>query len=126
MKESWLYRTYLILGVMYVIVKIIYVSLGYLHLGAIAHGAIPAVLTLLAGTFTWRASNREKNSHTWNRILLILPILAFVITPLFMYLKMGPGKWLTEGRASVLAIYLFMAAVQSLIAFILLRKHRKQ
>ncbi len=122
MNKTWLFRGYLFLGALYVLLKIGYVAAGYLHTGAILHGVVPSVLTLLAGIFALRASGKGSESKAWNRVLLILPVLIFVITPVFMYLKMGAEEWLTEGRASVLVIYLVMAVLQTLIAIKLMTK----
>jgi hypothetical protein len=115
---------YIILGILYVLVKVIFVAGGYLHMGAIAHGAIPAVLTVLAGIMAWRAAGKGSGFAAWKRVLSILPVLSLVITPVFMYLKTGPEEWLTEGRMPVLVIYQVIALLQLLVA--LLVRERKE
>jgi cell division protein FtsW (lipid II flippase) len=96
-----LFQNYIILGVLYVLVKIIFVSLGYLHPGAILHGAIPAILTIFVGFLSMKKAVNNKQNSLLSNMLLILPLLILVITPVFMYFKMGAEKWLINGRLSV-------------------------
>ena len=49
--------------------------------------------------------------------------MVFIITPIYMYIKMGSEQWLTEGRLTVLMIYECFTVIQSLIAISLYKKH---
>ncbi|PID37055.1 MAG: hypothetical protein CR993_01965 [Rhodobacterales bacterium] len=100
---------WLALGASYLIVKLIWVGAGYLHLGAISHGAVPAVIMLAFGLWFWR---NQPRGAVW---LLILPLLTLIITPPFMYWKQGGAEWLTNGRGSVLVVYTLIALVQAWI-----------
>jgi hypothetical protein len=117
------YGAYIVIGVLYVFIKVVFVAAGYLHLGAIAHGAIPAVLTILAGIVTMKGNTDGSPKTTWRSMLIILPLLVFVTTPLYMYLKQG-DTWLTNGRLPVLVIYECLAIAQCLIALSIKPKDR--
>ncbi len=116
------YYTYMIIGLMYLVVKIIFVLAGYLHSGATAHGAIPAILTILTGMLSLKERSKNTGRVIWHKLNIIIPLLILIITPVFMYIKMGSAKWLTEGRFPVLIIYSAFAIVQMAIAWILFRK----
>jgi O-antigen/teichoic acid export membrane protein len=113
-----LYLTYIIIGFLYVLVKIIFVSFGYLHLGAIAHGALVTIPVIIAGYFAFREKN---NRNIWHKIIIFLPILAFVLTPIYMYNNMGAEQWLTQGRLPVLIIYELFSIIQIGISIFLLK-----
>ncbi len=110
-KNKNLYSVYIVIGALYVLVKIGLVTAGYLHAGAILHGLIPAVITIVVALLAFRKSN----SSVWNKIMPVLPVLIFVITPMYMYLK-EKSEWLINGRLEVLIIYEIMAIVQLIIA----------
>ncbi len=111
-----LYLAYLGIGSLYLLVKVGFVLSGYLHLGAIAHGAVPAVCTMLAAGLALQQSARGTVAQRLQHLLIALPLLVFGITPLFMYLKQGSARWLTQGRLPVLVLYECMAALQLLLA----------
>jgi len=117
MNRNRLYLTYCVLGLMYLLVKIVWVAAGYLHPGAIAHGAVPAVLTVVVGLLGIKEAGTSTGWSRRHRLMLILPVLAFVITPLFMYFKQG-SEWLTEGRLSVLVVYELLALGQVALAVV--------
>jgi hypothetical protein len=114
MSQKQLYGSYIAIGFLYVAIKIIFVLAGYLHLGAIWHGLVPAVLTTAAGVLAMRGDKPAQRSR-WYSVLVILPILVLVTTPPFMYWKQRE-LWLAEGRLPVLIIYECMALLQIAIA----------
>ena len=113
------YYIYMSVGLMYVVVKIIFVSVSYLHPGAIIHGVIPAILTFLTGVFSLKERSNNKGHIICHKLNSIFPLLILVITPVFMYIKMGSDKWLTEGRLPVMLIYFAFAIAQLVISLIL-------
>ena len=115
-RKSW-YLGYIVVGVLYVAVKVAFVLAGYLHLGAIAHGAIPAVITTVVGTLALRESVAASQKRFWRTLAVVSPVLVFVITPLYMFIKHdGSMAWLAGGRLSVLIIYECLAIVQLVLA----------
>ncbi len=108
------YIIYIIIGVLYVLIKIVFVMAGYLHLGAILHGLIPSVFTTVSG-FLALSELKKSAGKFWHKVIVCLPILIFVITPIYMYVKEGT-EWLTNGRLEVLIIYEIMSFIQFLIA----------
>lgn len=117
------YNWYIVIGFLYVIVKIIFVLAGYLHTGAIFHGLIPTALTV-AGGFLALREFKPNASSVWHIILVILPIISFVLTPIYMYLR-EHEMWLTNGRLEVLIIYEMLAAAQLIIALVCMRRNNK-
>ncbi len=118
-----LYKYYIGIGLLYVLVKILFVSFGYLHLGAILHGLIPSILTILAGFIIVRnIRSNKKKGILWIRIAMLFSVLVFVMTPIYMYFKEGAEIWLSNGRLQVLIIYEILAILQFIIIFRLLEK----
>lgn len=117
------YCSYIVIGFLYVVVKIIFVLAGYLHTGAIFHGLIPTALTVAGGFLAFHESKLD-TGNLWHVILVILPIISFMLTPIYMYLR-EYETWLTNGRLEVLIIYEMMAAVQLIIALICIRRNNK-
>jgi len=113
------YYIYMSIALLYVVVKIIFVSAGYLYPGAIIHGVIPAVPTLLSGILSLKERGNNKGQVIWHKINIIFPLLILVFTPVFMYFKMGSDKWLTEGRLPVMILYFAFAITQLIISLIL-------
>ncbi len=122
-KVVGLYWIYIILGICYVLIKIGFVSFGYLHLTAILHGAIPASLTAISGYITLSLTKKRKSSMM-NILLMVLPILTVIITPIYMYIAAGPNVWLTKGRLPVLIIYEIIGTVQFIVAVIAFKRIR--
>ncbi len=122
-KSKKSYILYIILGALYVIIKIIFVLLGYLHKGAILHGLIPMAFTV-GGGFMALKQDEKASTTIWNKVIAVLPVLIFIITPVYMYLKQK-GQWLTNGRKEVLIIYEIMAAFQFVIALKRLKNTHK-
>ena len=119
-----LYKNYIVIGFLYIAVKIIFVSFGYLHPGAILHGVIPAILTISAAFLCLRKFVKSGQKSFCYNILLILPLLILIITPVFMYFKMGAEKWLINGRLPVLIIYEILAIMQLVIAFFITKRKK--
>ncbi len=109
------YTVYILLGALYVLIKIAFVLAGYLHPGAILHGLIPSALTVVVG-YLALIELKKSGAVFWHKVMMILPLLIFIITPIYMYLK-EKAEWLINGRLEVLIIYELMAAVQFYIAF---------
>ncbi len=113
-KSNHLYTTYMVLGALYVLIKIAFVSAGCLHLGAIFHGLIPAVIAVAVG-FLALAERNKSNGRLWHFIMVVVPVLIFITTPIYMYVR-ERADWLTNGRLQVLVIYEVIAVVQFIIA----------
>jgi hypothetical protein len=111
-QRYWAYI--IIIGILYVAVKVVFVAFGYLHPGAIWHGLVPAVLTTAAGLVVMR-NRAAAPKPFWHWVLIILPVLVLIATPPFMYWKQR-SEWLTEGRLPVLVIYEGFALIQAAIA----------
>ena len=58
---------------------------------------------------------------TWHWLMIILPLLILIITPLYMYLREG-SMWLVNGRLPVLIIYEIAAIIQFAIAVVMIRQ----
>ncbi len=118
------YIYYMVLGSLYLIVKILFVSCGYLHLGAIFHGLIPAFITVLIG-YLAHIEDLKSSGLLYHKAIVGAPILVFFLTPLYMLLKEG-SNWLTNGRLEVLIIYEILALFQFKIALSRLRKLQEE
>ncbi len=108
------YNIYILIGALYVLIKIAFVLAGYLHPGAIIHGLIPASVAIVVGVLAIKEM-KQSDTIVWHRILVLVPILVFIITPIYMFFK-EKEQWLINGRLEVLIIYEIMAIVQLIIA----------
>jgi uncharacterized membrane protein (UPF0136 family) len=115
MMKRPLYFGYMGIGILYLAVKVIFVTAGYLPSCAIQHGMIPAVLT----TAVCLVAMKERFPRIVKRILhwllVLLPLLVLIVTPLYIYWIHGDG-WLEGGHLSVLMIYECLAVIQILVA----------
>ncbi len=111
MSRKIFYFVYIGIGLLYVIIKLIFFSAGYLHLGAIFHGLVPAVIMTIAGIWGLTSLKQGGPGRGLKFIILLLPVLLFIITPPFMYFKEAE-EWLTQGRLPVLIIYEVLSALQ--------------
>ncbi len=85
-------------------------------------GAVPAVLTVLAGYLALREATNGRDQRLWHWVIVVFPVLTFVITPLYMYYLQG-DQWLINGCLPVLVIYEIIALLQLAIAVSLLGKN---
>jgi hypothetical protein len=89
MKKRGAHAAYIGIGALYVVVKVIFISMGYLHRGAIIQGLIPALLTVASGALAVRETKTDAKRLYWNRVVLVLPVLVLAATPLYMYPEAG-------------------------------------
>ncbi len=113
-KNKKLYNIYILIGSFYVLIKIAFVLAGYLHPGAILHGLIPALIAIVVGMLAIKEV-KQSNTIIWHKILVLVPTLIFIITPLYMFFK-EKEQWLINGRLEVLILYEIMAVIQLIIA----------
>ena len=117
------YYIYIGLGIMFLLLKIIYVLAGALCQSAIVHGSIPAILTVTAAILALRENNHNSQRVIWHWLIVILPLLVLFITPPFMYIQKGTA-WLANGRLSVLVLYECMAITQFILAVVALKRKK--
>jgi hypothetical protein len=112
---------YIIIGALYLGVKIVFVSAGYLPSCAIQHGMIPAAITAAVGALFMIT----KLADSFRRILLwltiVLPVVVLIVTPAYMSWIHGDG-WLVGAHLAVLVIYECLAVAQFSIAVAVKRK----
>ncbi len=108
------YTIYILIGALYVLIKIAFVLAGYLHPGAILHGLIPGSFTVVAGLLAL-TEHKKSTGIVWHKIIMVLPVLIFIMTPIYMFIK-EKEDWLINGRLEVLIIYEVMAVIQFLMA----------
>ncbi len=121
-KNKNIYTIYILIGVLYVLIKIVFVMAGYLHLGAILHGLIPSVIAIAVGFMALREFTNMK-AVIWHKVMVTVPVLIFAITPVYMFIKEGES-WLINGRLEVLIIYEILSLIQFLIALKQLKNMR--
>ena len=116
MNKKRLYIGYISIGILYILVKMVFVLSGYLHPGAIMHGAIPGILTIAVGFFAKKENIINPQKQIWHKVMITLPFLVLIITPLYMYIR-EQEMWLDHGRFPVLIIYECLAILQIILAF---------
>ena len=116
MSEKQLVAVYMIIGMLYLVVKFVFVTTGYLLPNGIELEAIPAVTTYVFGIWVLMTSDSRFKKSVQYRLMMFIPLALLLFMPLFTYQNQGDW-WLSEGRLSILLLYELFALMQFVIAF---------
>ena len=116
MSEKQLVTIYMIIGMLYLVVKFVFVTTGYLLPNGIELEAIPAVTTYVFGIWVLMSSDSHFQKLIQYRLMTLIPLGLLLFMPLFTYQNQGDW-WLSEGRLSILLLYELFALIQCMIAY---------
>lgn len=125
-KELKKYMIYILLGILYPLIKLIFMIFGYLCSRAIIYGLITGGVTICAGIFAaieFKKKNGERKpiGH-W--LVVLLPLLLLLLTPLIMTFERGL-EWLQEmDRLTIFIIYEVLAIAQFITAITIYKSYK--
>ena len=118
MKEKK-YTLYILLGLLYPAVKVIYYIYGFVYLRGIMYGVIAGILTIMAGILAFKEYKGE-NKPIGHRLAVLLPLLIIPLTPLTMIVHLGAEALQIE-KISVFVIFEGIAIAQLVLGILMFR-----
>jgi len=123
--ENKIYFTYMVLGSLYFISKLIYYIFGWVCFAGLMLGLVASVLTILIGIASFKEYKKAGKpiAHWW---AVIGPLIIILYSPFHMTMRLGIPvfRFLAE-KMSILSIFEALAIAQ-LILSILMYKERSE
>ena len=116
MKENK-YVIYILLGLLYPAVKVIYYIYGFVYLRGIMYGVIAGILTIAAGILAFKEYKGE-NRSIGHRLAVLLPLLIIPLTPTIMLVHLGSAALQIE-KISVFVIFEGIAIAQLVLGILM-------
>ena len=108
--ENKMYFSYILLGLLYFILKTIFYIFGFVYLQGVILGLIATVLTVVAGWLSFR-EYKEKRKPTTHWIAILIPLIVIPLTPTIMIHNLGEEMYLIE-KITILALFECLATAQ--------------
>ncbi len=118
------YVIYIILSLVYPIIKLIYYINGFLRMRAILYGLIAGGITICTGIFAiyeYKKEHKGAGKPVGHWLAALIPLMIIVLTPLVMMLEKG-SQWLQGERLTVLIIFEVLAIAQFVTAILMFRE----
>ena len=97
-KEYWnkkIYFYYILIAVLYPIVKVICYINGLVYLRGVVYGLIAGVSTVCVGILAFKEYNGADKS-VWHWLAALIPLIIIPLTPIVMILHLGLRTFLME------------------------------
>lgn len=118
MKENT-YTLYILLGLLYPAVKVIYYIYDLVYLRGIIYGVIAGILTIAAGILAFK-EYKEEHKSIGHRLAVIFPLLIIPLTPITMIVHLGSEALQIE-KISVFVIFEGIAIAQLVLGILMFR-----
>ncbi len=118
------YVFYMLLGVLYPLIKLIFTMYGFLGLRAIIYGIITGGVTICAGIFAtieFRKKDNKVRKPVGHWLAVLLPLVILPLTPLIMISEKGL-EWLQEMDKMIIFIIFEVLAIAQFIIAISMKK----
>ncbi len=119
-----LYFLYILLGLFYALVKLIYYSTSDLvGIRAVIYGIIASGLTVCAGTIAAKELREEHKSArklVGHWLAALLPLMIISLTPLVMLHEKG-SQWLKGDRLTIFVIFEVISITQVILAVLMFK-----
>ncbi len=118
------YVFYMLLGVLYPLIKLIFTMYGFLGLRAIIYGIITGGVTICAGIFAtieFRKKDDKVRKPVGHWLAVLLPLVILPLTPLIMISEKGL-EWLQEMDKMIIFIIFEVLAIAQFIIAISMKK----
>ncbi len=89
------YIVYILLGLLYPVVKLIWYITGFVYLRGVVYGLIAGVLTISIG-FLALKEYEGVDKPIWHRLAVLIPLIIILLTPIIMIRHLGLGIFLTD------------------------------
>ncbi len=121
------YMVYILLGILYPLIKLIFMMYGFLSSRAIIYGIITGAVTICAGIFAtieFRKKDNKVRKPVGHWLAIILPLVLLPLTPLIMTSERGL-EWLQEmDRLTIFIIYEVLAIAQFITAITIYKSYK--
>lgn len=111
--ENKLYLSYILLGLLYFISKVIFYILDFVFARGVILGLIATILTICAGIFALKEGKKTaKPIAHW--LAVLIPLIIIPLTPAIMVYNLGQGIFQIE-KMTILVIFECIAITQIII-----------
>ena len=122
--KNKIYLFYILLGLLYFIVKVIWYICGFVYFRGVILGLIAAISTILVGILAFR--EHEKTDKTIaHRLMILFPLIIIPLTPIIMVRNLGSEIFEIE-KLTILFIFELIAILQVILAFKNLKERKNE
>jgi len=121
--KNKVYLTYIVLGSLYFISKVIYYIFGWVCFSGLMLGLVASVLTILIGIASFKEYKKAGKpiAHWW---AVIGPLIIILYSPLHMTMRLGiPVFLFSAEKMSILLIFEGLAIAQLILSILMHKEH---
>lgn len=118
--KNKIYLSYILLGLLYFIFKVIWYICGFVYFRGVILGLIATILTILAGILAFREYKRL-NKIIAHSLAILFPLIIIPLTPIIMVCNLGSEIFQIE-KITILFIFELIAILQVILAIYLCTK----
>lgn len=111
--KNKIYLGYILIGLLYFIIKIIWYSYDFICFMGVIHGLIATALTIFIGILSLKT---DKPVINWFAVLI--PLIILPLTPIIMIFNLGQGIFQIE-KLTILVIFECLATAQVVLAILM-------
>ena len=121
--EKRIYFTYISLGLMYFISKVVYYGCGFVYFRGVILGLIAAVATISIGVLYFRGYEKGEVNVAVRWLTVLIPLIIIILTPIIMVHNLGNDIFQIE-KITILMIFECLALMQIILALLMFRSLR--
>ena len=125
-----IYFSYVLLGLFYIISKVVFYIFDFVCLTGVVLGLIAAVLTILGGIVAFKEYGKKTSKPLAHWLTIVFPLSILIYTPLHMTLRLGiPVSQFPVEKFAIFLIFECLAVTQLILAAFIfkgLRETKKQ
>jgi len=123
--ENRIYFTYIVLGSLYFISKLVYYILGWVCLPGLMLGLVASALTILIGIASFKEYEKAgKPIAHWCAV--VGPLIIILYSPLHMTMRLGiPVFRFPAEKMSILLIFESLAIAQLILSILIHKEHNE-
>jgi len=122
--KNKIYFTYIVLGSLYFVSKLIYYIFGWVCLPGLMLGLVASVLTILIGIASFKEYKKAGKpiAHWW---AFIGPLIILFYSPLHMTVRLGiPVFQFPFEKLTILLIFEGLAVAQLILSILMYKEHK--
>ena len=114
-----IYFYYIVIAVLYPVVKVICYINGLVYLRGVIYGLIAGVSTITIGILALKEYDRA-DKPVWHWLAALIPLIIIPLTPIIMLLHLGLRTFLME-KMTIFMIFEGIAVAQFIVAILMFR-----
>ncbi len=120
--ENKIYFSFILLGLFYLISKVIYYIFDFVCLSGVMLGIIATVLTICIGIASFKEYSKKASKPVAHWLALIGPLFILIYSPLHMTIQLGiPVSQFPMEKFTILLIFECLAIAQIILAILMFR-----